>query len=233
MRNKTVIKIDNQIALIPYCEHHVLTYHNWMSDPKMLQWTASEALTIDEEYEMQHTWTQDRDKLTFILLDLNKWNHHQLLNDHQLDVILSRDEKKRALDTLETKCIFGDVNLFLETDDNGQRVAEVSIMVALQNYRRHGYATKILKHLFAYGHKELDLEIVRAKINLDNEPSRCLFQDKLNFVETSRSAAFNEVTLTRELDEMLAAEGANISHVLDDYSQFRRTKLRAAISKRH
>lgn len=38
-----------------------LRYHQWMSDPVLQQLTASEPLTLDQEYEMQETWRHDED----------------------------------------------------------------------------------------------------------------------------------------------------------------------------
>ena len=56
-------------VLVPYREEHVNTYHCWMQDPELQQLTASEPLTLDQEFEMQRAWRDDADKLTFIVLD--------------------------------------------------------------------------------------------------------------------------------------------------------------------
>ncbi|THG22520.1 hypothetical protein TEA_025053 [Camellia sinensis var. sinensis] len=58
-----------KVILVPYMKEHVPKYHQWMQDPALLQATGSEPLTLDEEYQMQLSWTQDPHKQTFIVLD--------------------------------------------------------------------------------------------------------------------------------------------------------------------
>lgn len=48
-----------KVILVPYMKEHVPMYHTWMLDPAILHATASEPLTIDQEYEMQLSWTED------------------------------------------------------------------------------------------------------------------------------------------------------------------------------
>lgn len=48
-----------KVILVPYMKEHVPRYHVWMQDPAILQATASEPLTLDQEYEMQLSWVQD------------------------------------------------------------------------------------------------------------------------------------------------------------------------------
>lgn len=226
MKINHVILISNQIALIPYQPHHVKTYHQWMSDPEMLKQTASERLTLEEEYKMQMTWTEDKDKLTFILMDLNKWNREEIFPNH----CISRQEKQECLDKLECSCIFGDVNLFLDDlDDKGSRIAEVSIMVAPEGYRRKGYASKVLKNLFSYSYEELNLKCVRAKIGFENQPSIRLFEQKLHFAEVERcEEPFHEITFQRDMEDFLNDSEVTIKYRLEDYDTFRAKKLHSA-----
>lgn len=49
----------SKAILVAYMKQHVLKYHQWMQDPALLQATGSEPLTLEEEYEMQLTWTRD------------------------------------------------------------------------------------------------------------------------------------------------------------------------------
>ena len=39
-------------------------YHHWMQSPELLEQTASERLTLDQEYEMQQSWFQDENSKT-------------------------------------------------------------------------------------------------------------------------------------------------------------------------
>lgn len=48
-------------------------YHNWMQNEEIRELTASLPLSIEEEYQMQQTWLNDQDKITFIILSRDKF----------------------------------------------------------------------------------------------------------------------------------------------------------------
>ena len=48
--------------LIPYRSEFVETYHEWMKDEFNLEMTASEPLSLEEEYKMQESWRVDDKK---------------------------------------------------------------------------------------------------------------------------------------------------------------------------
>lgn len=43
-----------------------------MSDPELLKLTASEPLSLDQEYEMQETWRNDEDSKILFVISLKK-----------------------------------------------------------------------------------------------------------------------------------------------------------------
>ncbi|RYP52495.1 hypothetical protein DL768_002322 [Monosporascus sp. mg162] len=91
--NENIAIATSKVLLVPYDAHHVLRYHEWMQDPvsppgrkplhrdpyrcddgpsdsecqAIQEATASEPLTLDEEYENQQSWRTSHDKLTFIV----------------------------------------------------------------------------------------------------------------------------------------------------------------------
>ncbi|KAI1084113.1 GNAT domain-containing protein [Whalleya microplaca] len=105
--NENIAISTPDILLVPYDAHHVLTYHEWMQDPAIREATASDQLTLAEEFENQASWRTAADKLTFI-------------------VCRPRAEEKRGTAAVVAGVddapgrMLGDVNLFLtpwEPDD--------------------------------------------------------------------------------------------------------------------
>ncbi|KAF2452480.1 GNAT domain-containing protein [Lineolata rhizophorae] len=64
--NENTALLTDKVLLVPYCTHHVSTYHEWMQDEALRTATASEPLTLAQEHAMQRSWRHDADKLTFI-----------------------------------------------------------------------------------------------------------------------------------------------------------------------
>ncbi|EKG07613.1 hypothetical protein TCSYLVIO_001256 [Trypanosoma cruzi] len=68
MNNEHVLVGGSRLRLVPYLAHHVPRYHQWMGDSELMHCTASERLTLEEEYENQRDWLSAEDKLTFVIL---------------------------------------------------------------------------------------------------------------------------------------------------------------------
>lgn len=47
------------VLLVPYRAAYVQQYHSWMEDTDLREATASERLTLAEEYDMQQEWRDD------------------------------------------------------------------------------------------------------------------------------------------------------------------------------
>ncbi|KAA8575267.1 hypothetical protein EYC84_004451 [Monilinia fructicola] len=176
----------NKVLLVPYEDSHVIPYHEWMKDEEIQQATASEPLTLDEEYAMQRSWRTDHDKLTFIICTTDA------------------DEKKLASEAVRrgvSDCpekMIGDINLFLaeaDEDDEGC-IGEVEIMIAEAGARGKGlgrsavlafmeYLRRHLEGILAEyraglegGKKEGKMKLLqlRVKIGGKNLPSIALFE---------------------------------------------------------
>ncbi|KAG6889440.1 hypothetical protein C0995_001208 [Termitomyces sp. Mi166 len=131
-----------------------------MQDEELQRLTASEPLTLEEEYEMQQKWRLDDDKLTFIILSRTTSSGEQLL----LDV----PQVPSPMDpTIQALPMVGDVNMFFKglipTDSetslkthaqDGQELeefeAEMEIMIAEPAFRRKGLALEALQLMLEY-----------------------------------------------------------------------------------
>jgi len=59
--NENIVIVDKDVVLVPYRPEHVAKYHEWMMSEELRTLTASEPLTLEEEYEMQKKWRLDED----------------------------------------------------------------------------------------------------------------------------------------------------------------------------
>ncbi|KAK9820273.1 hypothetical protein WJX72_008468 [[Myrmecia] bisecta] len=176
------------VKLVPYRPHHVERYHQWMQDPDLLEATASERLSLQEEYEMQQSWADDPKKCTFIILD------------------------RARPDTAGTEehggGMAGDVNVFLNDLDD-PTVGEIEVMVAEGGSRRKGVAFEALSMFMAYLAAHMELTRFRAKIGDSNASSLQLFR-KLGFQQVSHSEVFREQTLEWAVDAACMQRGVQL-----------------------
>ncbi|XP_008102688.1 alpha/beta-tubulin-N-acetyltransferase 9 isoform X2 [Anolis carolinensis] len=176
--NQNTVLQGKRVTLVPYTSAHVPRYHEWMKSEELQRLTASEPLSLQQEYEMQRSWREDTDKCTFIVLDTDKWSRQK---------------------ATEEECMVGDVNLFL-TDPENRKVGEIEIMIAEPSCRGRGFGKEATLIMMSYGMIHLGLTIFEAKIGLENKASIGMFK-KINFKEVGVNNIFQEVTLRMIVDE--------------------------------
>lgn len=164
-----------RVMLVPYTAAHVPKYHEWMQDPALLEATGSEPLSLDQEFQMQRSWTLDPLKQTFIILDKEMVDGKHVRGDPHVEAMI------------------GDVNIYMNDLDDPQ-MAEIEIMIAEPKSRGKGLGKESVLMMMAFAIKNFGIHTFRAKIGESNRASLHLFQ-KLGFVKSSHSEIFKEVTL--------------------------------------
>ncbi|KAK5365882.1 hypothetical protein LTR20_009508 [Exophiala xenobiotica] len=139
--NEDTAVATEKVLLVPYSAHHVPKYHEWMRDPEIQQATASEPLTLDEEYAMQQSWRADADKLTFIICRSRS------------GVVLSASQTREG--RLDVDSMIGDVNLFIslaedEATSKPILLGELELMIAERSEHRKGYGRSALLAFLQY-----------------------------------------------------------------------------------
>jgi len=205
--NQNICIESDKVILVPYLASHVPHYHKWMSDPKIRELTASEELTVDEEYANQISWREDELKLTFIIVDKTR-EIHSMAGD--------------AIDSQTKRALAGDCNLFFHSQyneefieelkekkhplaskidpQNAYNVGEIEIMIAEPESRGKGLAKESLKLLMVYAVQNLNTAKFIAKIGEENGESRNLFK-KLNYDQVGEPNVFNEVAMELVIDQ--------------------------------
>lgn len=174
--NQDVVLRGKKVTLVPYTPAHVPRYHEWMQSEELQRLTASEPLSLEQEYEMQRSWRDDADKCTFIVLDSERWPGQA-----------------------EENSMVGDVNLFL-TNSEDPTVGEIEIMIAEPSCRGRGFGKEATLLMMAYGVRKLGITKFEAKIGQENEASICMFK-KLHFKEVAVNSIFQEVTLRLDVGD--------------------------------
>jgi len=173
---------------------HVPTYNAWMKDPFLLDMTASEPLSLEEEYKMQLKWFDDDNKCIFIILAKDECIGS--LDTHDMN----DDEYRIEFITSNLHAMVGDVNLFMNTveDQPIQKEAELDIMIARQDARRKGYASEAVHLIMSFGVNKLGINHrYFVKVHESNMESLTFFHNKLEFVECNYVACFGEYELER------------------------------------
>ncbi|KAH9604229.1 hypothetical protein KSS87_014522 [Heliosperma pusillum] len=205
--------------LVAYMKEHVPKYHQWMQDPALLFATGSDPLTLDQEYHMHLSWSQDPLKRTFIVLD-----KEMIVGDFQ------HGEP-------HIEAMVGDVNIYMNDPEDPQ-LAEIEIMIAepkrgcfMQLIKDHkglfepfwlvphfpkpvislapsdidgykidvhsrgkGLGKEAVLMMMAFAIEKLAIHTFRVKIGESNQSSLYLFR-KLGFEDTTFSEVFKEWTL--------------------------------------
>ena len=173
--NANLTLVGTSCALVPYRKEHVLTYHDWMQDEALREATASEPLSLDEEYEMQASWSHDEKKCTFIVLQKSGvWDESTVGGPASVSSMV------------------GDVNLYFNDHDDAH-AAEIEIMIADVSARRKGLARESLLLMMGFAMEAFETKTFVAKIGFANEKSQRLFS-QLGFAKRSASEVFRETT---------------------------------------
>ncbi|XP_078154273.1 acyl-CoA N-acyltransferases (NAT) superfamily protein [Carex rostrata] len=173
--------IGEKVVLVPYMREHVARYHQWMQDPALLLATGSEPLTLDQEYQMHLSWTNDPNKHTFIVLDKELIQGEFVPGNPHVEAMV------------------GDVNIYMN-DPSDPHLAEIEIMIAESESRGKGLGEESVLMMMEFSIGFYSIPIFRAKISESNTASLKLFR-KLGFVDASYSEVFKEVTLELSMSE--------------------------------
>lgn len=197
--------------------HYILTPNQEIQEA-----TASEPLSIEEEYAMQRSWRQDADKLTFIAC-------RPIATDSSANLSPESDSASNMI---------GDINLFLRVDDGDdgdaspEIIGEIELMIAEKANQRRGFGKAALLAFMRYiterqgeilgefvsgldetikgkvrAKGELKFECLSVKIGQTNEKSLKLFEG-LRFVKVSEEPSYFGEFELRRVD--LGVEGVEL-----------------------
>lgn len=180
----------------------------WLEFQAIREATASELLTLEEEYENQQSWRAAHEKLTFIICEALPTADRA-----------SPSIKAKAVDADDR--MIGDINFFIYQDDDPEETSpnrkanaalrgEIDVMIANTEHRRQGFGSASVQALLIYLREnmkhilkeytcslklgQVDLAELMVKIQEGNIGSRRLFEN-MGFKQVGGVNYFGEVTL--------------------------------------
>lgn len=211
INKKFFIVKGEKIILVPYLLSYIETYHKWMQDPEILDLTASEPLTLEEEIQNQKSWLLDPLKYTFLICENNekieeflkkqeKINEFEYaeINDQQFEKknsnkfrIINQTKNSHFTTFLKNLEPCGDINLFFhEYMDEDE--CEIDVMIGNKNARGKGLAKESVLIMIKFGEEIYKKKRFVAKIKEKNETSIQLFQ-KIGFKQIKIVKVFDEI----------------------------------------
>ncbi|EED86487.1 predicted protein, partial [Thalassiosira pseudonana CCMP1335] len=177
-KNYEICLSGSNILLVPYRTEHLTNYHKWMQDPSLLDATASEPLTMEEEVDMQISWRDDERKCTFIILARDLLDCSSGEPDTE-----GEEQPYNTGNKQSTTC----------TEQLSQ--AELDIMIAESSHRHKGLGVELALTMMHYGAFHLHIRRFFVKIKNTNNASLKLFREKLGFVQCAYAECFGEYEL--------------------------------------
>ncbi|KFQ77873.1 N-acetyltransferase 9, partial [Phoenicopterus ruber ruber] len=170
--NQNTVLQGKRVTLVPYTSAHVPRYHEWMQSEELQRLTASEPLSLEQEYEMQRSWRDDAD---------------------------SEDLKHflRVGGSAADRCY---VQQLLHCFTMAVQSGSASVAGPEPSYRGRGFGKEATLMMMSYGVRNLGITKFEAKIGQENEASICMFK-KLHFKEVAVNGVFQEVTLRLDVSD--------------------------------
>ncbi|KNZ58001.1 hypothetical protein VP01_2019g1 [Puccinia sorghi] len=199
-------------------KEHVPQYHEWMSDQELRESTASELLTLQEEYDMCERWAQDHDsspELTFIILARDSSPP-------------SESDQPGNVPSDNLGQMIGDVNLFLSPDDEFSHSSssseavhatspckgELEIMIASTKHRQLGLATEALQLFLSYIQLNSSTHVHPV---LPHFPALSFFFVKISFNNTISQRLFETDHVGLSCNQKLGFEKKSTNTVFEEY----------------
>ncbi|KAF9881085.1 hypothetical protein CkaCkLH20_01235 [Colletotrichum karsti] len=174
--------------------------------------TASEPLTLEEEYENQQSWRTSHDKLTFIICQ-------------PLNATSDAAAGVKAGEVDASARMIGDINFFVYPHDDeeqgeGAYVGEVDVMIAAKEHRGKGVGYAAVTSLLVYVHRHQERilkEYVDGERKKDGKAELRGLMVKIKESNTASISLFNRVGFTQKGEVNYFGE---IEMVLGDLDQF-------------
>ncbi|CAD6202470.1 unnamed protein product [Miscanthus lutarioriparius] len=211
--------LGERALMVPYMRQHVPRYHDWMQDPALLEATASEPLSLSQEFEDMTVFisfgpNDNNMMLSYTcLLAVDGFARSSIMPMSFMTSISPRFEAgTRDSGWAAIRRLLVGMNAFgcsgsgtASSGDGTFRrifaIAEIEIMIAEHKSRGKGIGQEAILLMMAFAVEKYGIHTFRAKISESNTASLKLFR-KLGFKDASYSAVFKEVTLEAAADSL-------------------------------